>query len=159
MLYLLSFWHLQTLNVAAFNLDTQSVLQRNGDPGSLFGFSVAFHQQLLVGAPRSKHQNQVNVTGVVYQCDLTTSDHCHELYMFIFPEFLDSKGINNQWMGVRVTSQGPGKNVMVSETHPIQIIKQNLSNQEVISPSFPCRPVPIDTSSGVRVRAFMSLTW
>ncbi|KAF1384991.1 hypothetical protein PFLUV_G00125970 [Perca fluviatilis] len=118
--YLLGFWHLQTLNVAAFNLDTQSVLQRNGDPGSLFGFSVAFHQQLnparknilLVGAPRSKHHNQVNVTGVVYQCDLTTaSDHCRPIE-FDNEEFLDSKGINNQWMGVRVTSQGPGKNVM-----------------------------------------------
>ncbi|GLD70442.1 integrin alpha-6-like protein [Lates japonicus] len=66
MVYLWSVWHFQTLNVAAFNLDTNNVLQRNGDPGSLFGFSVAFHQQLsptkknllLVGAPRSKHQNQ-----------------------------------------------------------------------------------------------------
>uniref|UniRef100_A0A8C3G6C0 Integrin alpha-2 domain-containing protein n=1 Tax=Cyclopterus lumpus TaxID=8103 RepID=A0A8C3G6C0_CYCLU len=108
--YLLSCWHFGTLNVTAFNLDTQNVLQRNGDPGSLFGFSVAFHQQLnpakknllLVGAPRSKHQNQVNVTGVVYQCDLIKTSE----------QFLDSKGINNQWMGVRVTSQGPGKNVM-----------------------------------------------
>ncbi|XP_037636914.1 integrin alpha-6-like [Sebastes umbrosus] len=117
---LLSFWYLQTLYVSAFNLDTQSVLQRNGDPGSLFGFSVAFHQQLnpatknllLVGAPQSKHQNQVNVTGVVYQCDLSaTSERCQPIE-FDNEEFLDSKGINNQWMGVRVTSQGPGKNVM-----------------------------------------------
>lgn len=36
-------WHLQA---AAFNLDTQNVLEKSGDPGSLFGFSVAFHQQL-----------------------------------------------------------------------------------------------------------------
>lgn len=43
MAYLWSVWHLQ---VAAFNLDTQNVLQRSGDPGSLFGFSIAFHQQL-----------------------------------------------------------------------------------------------------------------
>uniref|UniRef100_A0A8C3A5E6 Integrin alpha 6 n=1 Tax=Cyclopterus lumpus TaxID=8103 RepID=A0A8C3A5E6_CYCLU len=113
-------WHFGTLNVTAFNLDTQNVLQRNGDPGSLFGFSVAFHQQLnpakknllLVGAPRSKHQNQVNVTGVVYQCDLIkTSERCRPIEfdsegLFVY------KGINNQWMGVRVTSQGPGKNVM-----------------------------------------------
>ncbi|XP_045885945.1 integrin alpha-6-like [Micropterus dolomieu] len=120
MVYLWSVWHLQTYNVAAFNLDTQNVLQRNGDPGSLFGFSVAFHQQLnpirknilLVGAPRSKHRNQVNVTGVVYQCDLaTTSERCQPIE-FDNEEFLDSKGIDNQWMGVRVTSQGPGKNVM-----------------------------------------------
>ncbi|XP_063732116.1 integrin alpha-6-like isoform X2 [Eleginops maclovinus] len=118
MVYLGSFWLLQTLSVAAFNVDTQSVLQRSGDPGSLFGFSVAFHQQLspnkknllLVGAPRSKHQKQVNVTGVVYQCDLSTiSEHCQPIE-FNNGEFLDSKGVNNQWMGVRVTSQGPGKN-------------------------------------------------
>ncbi|XP_050928466.1 LOW QUALITY PROTEIN: integrin alpha-6 [Lates calcarifer] len=111
---------LLTLNVAAFNLDTKNVLQRNGDPGSLFGFSVAFHQQLsptkknllLVGAPRSKHQNQVNVTGVVYQCDLNaTSERCQPIE-FDNEVFLNSKDINDQWMGVRVTSQGPGQNVM-----------------------------------------------
>lgn len=104
-----------------------------------------FFFRLLVGAPRGKHQNHVNVTGVVYQCDLTTaSERCqpiqfdHEgwltsVYMdacitcrqheyilddlslcFIKTEFSDSKGINNQWMGVRVASQGPGKNIMVS---------------------------------------------
>lgn len=111
--------YFQVLNISAFNLDTENVLQRSGNPGSLFGFSVAFHQQLsptrkklwvetsyarfkcgskfspslyvshclrcfalrlLVGAPRSKHLNQVNVTGVVYQCDLTTtSEHCQPI--------------------------------------------------------------------------------
>lgn len=36
--------------------------------------------RLLVGAPRAKHQNQVNVTGVVYQCDLaTTSKRCEPI--------------------------------------------------------------------------------
>ncbi|KAM4732054.1 integrin alpha-6-like [Anableps anableps] len=113
-------WNLQIFNVAAFNLDTQNVLIKQGDPGSLFGFSVAFHQQLsparrnllLVGAPRAKHQNQENVTGVVYSCDLSsTSDRCQPIE-FNNKEFLNSKGINNQWMGVKVTSQGPGKNVM-----------------------------------------------
>lgn len=112
--------YFQMLNVAAFNLDSQNVLQRNGDAGSLFGFSITFHQQLnptrknllLVGAPRSKHENQVNVTGVVYQCDLSaTSERCQPID-FNNEEFLDSKGINGQWMGVKVTSQGPGKNVM-----------------------------------------------
>ncbi|XP_071314514.1 integrin alpha-6-like [Trachinotus anak] len=118
--YLWSVWYIQTLNVSAFNLDTENVLQRIGDPGSLFGFSVAFHQQLsparknllLVGAPRSKHQNQVNVTGVVYQCDLTTTSERCQPIEFDSEEFLNSKGINGQWMGVRVTSQGPGQNVM-----------------------------------------------
>ena len=39
-----------------------------------------FSPRLLVGAPRSKHQNQENVTGVVYQCDLNaTSEHCQPI--------------------------------------------------------------------------------
>lgn len=43
--------------------------------------------RLLVGAPRAKHRNQVNVTGVVYQCDLaTTSERCEPI------EF-DNKGL------------------------------------------------------------------
>lgn len=107
--------------VVAFNIDTQSALQRNGEPGSLFGFSVAFHQQLnpvrknllLVGAPQSKHEHQENITGVVYKCDLSeTSERCQPIH-FDNEEFSSSKGINGQWMGVRVTSQGPGKNVMM----------------------------------------------
>ncbi|KAM3866988.1 integrin alpha-6-like [Diretmus argenteus] len=108
------------LHVAAFNLDTKDVLRRNGDPGSLFGFSISFHQQLnpvskkllLVGAPRSKHQNQANATGVVYQCELTTTSERCQPIEFDNDEFLDSKGIHDQWMGVRVTSQGPGKSIM-----------------------------------------------
>ncbi|KAM9849647.1 integrin alpha-6-like [Aulostomus maculatus] len=114
-------WHFQTLKVAAFNLDTQNIIQRNGDQGSLFGFSVALHQQqnptrknlLLVGAPQSKHLHQVNVTGVVYQCDLTTASQRCRPIDFNNEEFLESKGIRGQWMGVRVTSQGPGQNVMM----------------------------------------------
>lgn len=41
---------------------------------------MSFSPRLLVGAPQSKHQNQVNVTGVVYQCDLTTtSERCQPI--------------------------------------------------------------------------------
>ncbi|XP_068181278.1 integrin alpha-6-like isoform X2 [Antennarius striatus] len=111
---------IKIVKIAAFNLDTQNVLQKKGKAGSLFGFSVAFHQQLtpirknllLVGAPRSKRQDQANVTGVVYQCDLTTTSESCQPIEFDNEEFLDSRGIDNQWMGVRVVSQGPGKNVM-----------------------------------------------
>uniref|UniRef100_A0A3Q3VRT0 Uncharacterized protein n=1 Tax=Mola mola TaxID=94237 RepID=A0A3Q3VRT0_MOLML len=122
-LCLLSVWHVQA---AAFNLDTQNVLKKSGDPGSLFGFSVAFHQQLnptrrnllLVGAPRAKHPNEVNVTGVTYQCELTTtSERCQPI------EF-DHE--DNQWMGVRVMSQGPGKNVMVNKIHLKEKKKKDL---------------------------------
>uniref|UniRef100_A0A3B4X792 Uncharacterized protein n=1 Tax=Seriola lalandi dorsalis TaxID=1841481 RepID=A0A3B4X792_SERLL len=32
--------------LSAFNLDTENVQQKSGDPGSLFGFSLAMHRQL-----------------------------------------------------------------------------------------------------------------
>lgn len=32
--------------VPAFNLDTSHVIRKDGDPGSLFGFSLAMHRQL-----------------------------------------------------------------------------------------------------------------
>lgn len=33
-------------SAGAFNLDTQNVLRKNGQPGSLFGFALALHRQL-----------------------------------------------------------------------------------------------------------------
>ena len=34
------------LECTAFNLDHESVLRKNGEPGSFFGFSMAMHWQL-----------------------------------------------------------------------------------------------------------------
>lgn len=34
------------LECSAFNLDPASVVRKNGEPNSLFGFSVAMHRQL-----------------------------------------------------------------------------------------------------------------
>lgn len=34
------------LGCSAFNLDPASVVRRDGEPGSLFGFSMAMHRQL-----------------------------------------------------------------------------------------------------------------
>ena len=77
---------------------------------------------------------------------------------YIFLAFLDSKGINNQWMGVRVASQGPGKHVMVSKTLWIWLfflVKKN--QQTVIFSSSPCRPALIGTSRSAR--SLVSLAW
>lgn len=37
---------LETTLVLAFNLDTGNVIRKDGEPGSLFGFSLAMHRQL-----------------------------------------------------------------------------------------------------------------
>ncbi|XP_015723981.1 integrin alpha-6 isoform X2 [Coturnix japonica] len=106
----------------AFNLDTENVIGRRGEPGSLFGFSLAMHRQLqpqekrllLVGAPREKAfpSQQANRTGGLYSCDITSSDtRCTRI---VFDEDTDPKteSKEDQWMGVTVQSQGPGGNVV-----------------------------------------------
>ncbi|KAM6268921.1 integrin alpha-6 [Porphyrio hochstetteri] len=106
----------------AFNLDTDNVISRRGEPGSLFGFSLAMHRQLqpqekrllLVGAPREKAfpSQQANRTGGLYSCDITSSNtHCTRV---IFDEDTDPRmeSKEDQWMGVTVQSQGPGGNVV-----------------------------------------------
>ncbi|RVE57996.1 hypothetical protein OJAV_G00204820 [Oryzias javanicus] len=69
----------------AFNLDPQSTLRKDGDPGSLFGLSLTFHQQLkpdkvllLIGAPRAKAlgSQKSNVTGGLYKCEISQSNAC-----------------------------------------------------------------------------------
>ncbi|XP_057279867.1 integrin alpha-6 isoform X2 [Pezoporus wallicus] len=106
----------------AFNLDTDNVISRRGEPGSLFGFSLAMHRQLqpqekrllLVGAPREKAfpAQQANRTGGLYSCDIASPNaRCTRV---IFDEETDPKmeSKEDQWMGVTVQSQGPGGNVV-----------------------------------------------
>ncbi|KAM4728686.1 integrin alpha-6-like isoform 2-T2 [Anableps anableps] len=108
--------------LSAFNLDTENVLRRDGDPGTLFGFSLAMHRQLypedkrilLVGAPRAKALNgqKSKVTGGIYKCEMSSnSDSCARV---VFDNNEDSGNENkeNQWMGVTVSSQGPGGKVL-----------------------------------------------
>ncbi|XP_075287058.1 integrin alpha-6 isoform X5 [Opisthocomus hoazin] len=106
----------------AFNLDADNVIGRRGEPGSLFGFSLAMHRQLqpqekrllLVGAPREKAfpSQQANRTGGLYSCDIASpSTRCTRV---IFDQETDPKmeSKEDQWMGVTVQSQGPGGNVV-----------------------------------------------
>ncbi|TSM68891.1 Integrin alpha-6 [Bagarius yarrelli] len=107
--------------VNAFNLDTINALRKNGDPGSLFGFSLALHRQLqpvdkrvlLIGAPRAKAlSNQgANITGGLYSCDITNTDDCNRIE-FDNDADLRVESKENQWMGVTVQSQGPGGKIV-----------------------------------------------
>ncbi|KAK1804505.1 hypothetical protein P4O66_020513, partial [Electrophorus voltai] len=114
------------LRAAAFNLDEGTVLRKNGEAESLFGFSLAMHHQLrptdqqslLIGAPRAKALpiHKANITGGLYRCKFTMeTDDCERIAV-------DTEVVNpgdgedhreNQWLGVRVRSQGPGGKVVV----------------------------------------------
>ncbi|XP_026202276.1 integrin alpha-3-like [Anabas testudineus] len=106
----------------AFNLDTAFPVLKTGRNGSLFGLSVALHQDLktdtyllLVGAPRDKAEPTVpaNETGGVYSCPITTDQSdCSRIKLIdqdVNPEDL----IEDMWLGVSVASQGrPGGRVL-----------------------------------------------
>ncbi|XP_067330327.1 integrin alpha-6-like isoform X2 [Channa argus] len=108
--------------LSAFNLDTDNVQRKNGDPGSLFGFSLAMHRQLipsekrmlLVGAPRAKALGgqKSKVTGGLYSCDMSSTSTSCTRVIFDDDENLGKESKENQWMGVTVQSQGPGGNVL-----------------------------------------------
>ncbi|XP_071346446.1 integrin alpha-6-like isoform X2 [Trachinotus anak] len=108
--------------LSAFNLDTENVLRKDGDPGSLFGFSLAMHRQLqpedkrmlLVGAPRAKgFQGQTaKVTGGLYSCDMSSDSPGCNRVEFDKEEDPTKESKENQWMGVTVNSQGPGGKIV-----------------------------------------------
>ncbi|XP_034549203.1 integrin alpha-6 isoform X2 [Notolabrus celidotus] len=106
--------------VLAFNLDTSHVIRKNGEPGSLFGFSLAMHRQLnpdkrmlLIGAPRARAlgKQTANVTGGLYKCEITQSNDCERI-VFDNEENVRVENKENQWMGVTVQSQGPGGKIV-----------------------------------------------
>ncbi|XP_054888668.1 integrin alpha-6-like [Poeciliopsis prolifica] len=123
--------------LSAFNLDTEKVLQRNGDPGSLFGFSLALHQQvrpedkriLLVGAPQAKAMNKQKskVTGGVYKCEISPNPSDCQRILFDNDENLSIEKKENQWMGVSVNSQGPGGKIITC-AHRYQEFKSQTRN-------------------------------
>ncbi|XP_036964800.1 integrin alpha-6 isoform X2 [Acanthopagrus latus] len=113
-------YFLETTLVLAFNLDTGHVIRKDGEPGSLFGFSLAMHRQLnpdkrllLIGAPRARAlgKQKANITGGLYKCEITQSNDC-ERVEFDNEENVRTENKENQWMGVTVQSQGPGGKIV-----------------------------------------------
>ncbi|KAL7387366.1 hypothetical protein ABVT39_022568 [Epinephelus coioides] len=108
--------------LSAFNLDPENFVRKSGDPGSLFGFSLAMHRQLdpidkrmlLVGAPMAKRlSRQISERpGGLYDCDITSPSPTCNRVDFDNSENPKIESKHNQWMGVTVSSQGPGGKVL-----------------------------------------------
>ncbi|XP_044221590.1 integrin alpha-6 isoform X1 [Thunnus albacares] len=118
--YVALLYFLDPTLVLAFNLDTTHVIRKNGEPGSLFGFSLAMHRQLnpdkrmlLIGAPRARAlgKQTANITGGLYKCEITQSNDCERIE-FDTEEDISIENKENQWMGVTVQSQGPGGKIV-----------------------------------------------
>ncbi|XP_060754943.1 integrin alpha-6b isoform X2 [Neoarius graeffei] len=108
--------------ISAFNLDTENVIRKTGEPDSFFGFSLALHRQLrpddrrmlLVGAPKArKLPNQKSeITGGLYKCDINSASSACQRVNFDNDENPNEESKDNQWMGVTVQSQGPGGKIV-----------------------------------------------
>ncbi|KAK2822245.1 hypothetical protein Q5P01_022310 [Channa striata] len=147
--------------LSAFNLDTDNVQRKSGDPGSLFGFSLAMHRQLepvekrmlLVGAPRAKalKGQRSKITGGLYNCDLSSTSSTCPRVNFDNDEDLRKESKENQWMGVRVQSQGPGGKI-VTCAHRYQRrdnVNTPLESRDVIGRCYVLsQDLTINTASG-----------
>ncbi|CAL1274062.1 unnamed protein product [Larinioides sclopetarius] len=111
-----------------FNLETRLPVIKEGPEGSYFGYSVAQHQiiqdngqrtsVLLIGAPKAK-SGSYNSSGAVYSCPLSTfRDHVVDCKQLPIDKNIEFNSLNNrpikddQWLGVTVSSGGPGGYVM-----------------------------------------------
>ncbi|XP_053410833.1 integrin alpha-7 isoform X4 [Nycticebus coucang] len=132
----------------AFNLDVMGALRKEGEPGSLFGFSVALHRQLqprpqswlLVGAPQALALpgQQANRTGGLFACPVSLEET--DCYRVDIDQGADvqKESKENQWLGVSVRSQGPGGKIVTCAHlyEARQRVDQILETRDVIGRCF-----------------------
>ncbi|XP_075407649.1 integrin alpha-7 isoform X2 [Tenrec ecaudatus] len=132
----------------AFNLDVMGALRKEGEPGSLFGFSVALHRQLhprpqswlLAGAPQALALpgQKANRTGGLFACPLSLEET--DCYRVDIDRGVDAQkeSKENQWLGVSVRSQGPGgKIVTCAHRYEARLrVGQALETRDVIGRCF-----------------------
>uniref|UniRef100_A0A8D1C9C5 Integrin alpha-7 n=1 Tax=Sus scrofa TaxID=9823 RepID=A0A8D1C9C5_PIG len=132
----------------AFNLDVMGALRKEGEPGSLFGFSVALHRQLqpqrqswlLVGAPQALALpgQQANRTGGLFACPLSLEEtDCYRVDIDRGAN-VQKESKENQWLGVSVRSQGPGGKIVTCahRYEARQRVDQILETRDVIGRCF-----------------------
>ncbi|XP_026120642.1 integrin alpha-3-like [Carassius auratus] len=127
----------------AFNLDVRFPVVKEGKTaGSLFGLSVALHEQLvgekrhllLVGAPKEKAESQMsaNETGDVYACPITIDPKdCKRLNLLSSdPDSIPNHAndmMDGMWLGVSLASQSqPGGRVLACGHRYIRKMSTNL---------------------------------
>uniref|UniRef100_A0A8C6RID0 Integrin alpha-7 n=1 Tax=Nannospalax galili TaxID=1026970 RepID=A0A8C6RID0_NANGA len=148
--YLLSsvFAGLLLPRAVAFNLDVMGALRKEGEPASLFGFSVALHRQLqprpqswlLVGAPQALALpgQKANRTGGLFACPMSPEEtDCYRVDIDQGAD-VEKESKENQWLGVSVRSQGPGGKIVTCahRYESRQRVDQILETRDVIGRCF-----------------------
>lgn len=103
----------------AFNIDSTNYALHQGEPNSMFGFSVALHEDTsrpwaIVGAPKadsSAWQTGIVNGGTVFKCDYYEDNRCQVIYFDRNSDRYNERNEkistkSNQWFGATVTSGG-----------------------------------------------------
>ncbi|XP_055845069.1 integrin alpha-PS2 isoform X2 [Episyrphus balteatus] len=129
----LIFTMLQQTTVMGFNLDLPTFIKHNGNPGSMFGFSVALYKSggngapyaskwVIVGAPKdnnSLYQPSIIQPGAVWRCDIEGDDRCRVVAFDSQSnqvndryEQIDNK--SNQWLGATIAASSDENGIIVA---------------------------------------------
>ncbi|XP_072041992.1 integrin alpha-6-like isoform X2 [Amphiura filiformis] len=113
------------LEIRGYNLDVRIPVVKQGEMGSYFGFSVTGHTMstrtpraadgykdsiMLVGAPKfdTPEQGLKKPAGAVFKCPLSSNtDDCERVINDVTGN-IGNEDKSDQWLGVRVDSQGAG---------------------------------------------------
>ncbi|KAM3592384.1 uncharacterized protein V6R79_017677 [Siganus canaliculatus] len=136
----LAFYH-GTKSCSGFNIDERfPVIKEGKTKGSFFGFSVALHHQtegtkkylLLAGAPKEKSLSlqNVNETGAVYSCPITTDTADCTRMDLVSTTNRDEK-VEGMWLGVTVASQRdlPAGRVLACGHRYVKVIRGGTDEQ------------------------------
>lgn len=140
----------------AYNVDTVTATIHSGDTRSMFGFSVALHQDqgskwLLVGAPKAQ-TSQPGVTrgGAVFRCPIDSGSYCQEIpfdkkgngIRLNGTHYRDVEDKSDQWFGASLYSSKNGIIVACAPRYVYFSIR--LDKREPVGTCYLSRPSTTD---------------
>ncbi|XP_052258576.1 integrin alpha-8-like isoform X2 [Dreissena polymorpha] len=143
-------------SVCCYNLDLDTVTIHSGETKSMFGFSVALHQDqgskwLLVGAP-SAQTRQPGVTrgGAVFRCSIDNDGSCQEIpfdtkgnsIRHNGTHYRDVEDKSDQWFGASIYSSSNG--IIVACAPRYVYFSNRLDKREPVGTCYVARPSSTD---------------
>ncbi|XP_060592607.1 integrin alpha-V-like isoform X3 [Ruditapes philippinarum] len=140
----------------AYNIDLTTATIHSGETRSMFGFSVALHQDqgskwLLVGAPKaSTRQPGVTRGGAVYRCPVDTGSYCQEIpfdtkgngIRHNGTHYVDVEDKSDQWFGASLYSSENG--IIVACAPRYVYFSTRLDKREPVGTCYVARPSSTD---------------
>ncbi|KAL4222463.1 hypothetical protein ACF0H5_018503 [Mactra antiquata] len=142
--------------IHSYNADTVTAVVHTGETKSMFGFSVALHQDqgskwLLIGAPRAQtRQPGVTRGGAVFRCPTDSGSYCQEIPFDTKGNsirntgtyYADSEDKSDQWFGASLYSSENG--IIVACAPRYVYFSTRLDKREPVGSCYIARPSSTD---------------